>query len=109
MVRFRFLIPLIGDTAEADFTGLAVWGSLESQNLENFEVIEYRLSLSIHPYSNITVSKNKLNVENDTQVPLEHVGPSNPGLNNFKPADGEFQQRKYSHFMLRIYQRQENY
>lgn len=72
-------------------------------------MIEYRLSLSIHLYSNITASKNELYVENETQVPLEHVGPSNPELNNFKPADGEFQQRHYSHFMLRIYQRQENY
>lgn len=91
--RFTALNATTETTANssvADFTSFAVWRPLEIQSLEDFEVLECRLSVAAYIYSNITVTNNALNIESETVLPLEAVGPENPGLNDFRPTAGNF-------------------
>lgn len=91
--RYTELNVTTGTTANRsleDFTSFAAWRAVGIQNLEDFEVLECRVSAAAHLYSNITVTNNTLNIGGEAVVPLEPVGPQNPGLQEFKPAAGKF-------------------
>lgn len=79
-----------GNRSLEDFTSFAVWRAVGIQNLEDFEVLECRVSAAAYLYSNITVTNNTLNIGGEAVVPLEPVGPQKQWLNDFKPAAGSF-------------------
>ncbi|KAE8167833.1 hypothetical protein BDV40DRAFT_311337 [Aspergillus tamarii] len=58
-------------------------------NLSEFEVLECRLSLAGFLYSNVSVTQNILNIQDETHLSLEPVNAANSRLNLFRPAGGD--------------------
>lgn len=91
--RFTCLNTTTHTTApklDTELTSFAVWRPLVIGDLENFEVIECRLSLAGYLYSDITVKQNILNIQKEVLIPLELARTPNSKLNYFKPTSDQF-------------------
>ncbi|KOC17307.1 hypothetical protein AFLA70_821g000091 [Aspergillus flavus AF70] len=81
---------LAANDSNVNLINFAVWRALGIANLSEFEVLECRLSLAGFLYSNVSVTQNTLNIQDETHLSLEPVNGANSGLNLFRPAGGDF-------------------
>ncbi|OJJ87025.1 DUF3176 domain-containing protein [Aspergillus glaucus CBS 516.65] len=104
--RFTCLNTTTHTTApklDTELTSFAVWRPLVIGDLENFEVIECRLSLAGYLYSDITVKQNILNIQKEVPIPLELVRTPNSKLNYFKPTSDQFPPGLYFKLLRQIF------
>ncbi|KAL3440406.1 hypothetical protein BJX65DRAFT_314826 [Aspergillus insuetus] len=86
----RLNTTLASNQSNVDFINFAVWRVLVIGNLSEFEVLECRVGLAGFLYSNVSVTQNTLNIQDETRLPLEPVNAANSGMNLFRPAGGGF-------------------